>query len=135
MRASSGLGVGNQQLAGLQSQINTDSTMSAGISDEVIHAAKWLFFLIDLLQKRLDLSSKPDDRFLCSSRVSFNRRGPDKGLSGNTLPEAVWLPPAVSRSSASVFCILVTRRMNSTLAQTMNLFVASSIKARRTIRL
>ena len=36
--------------------------MSAGVLNEVVDAAKGLFFLIDLLQKLLNLSSKPDEK-------------------------------------------------------------------------
>jgi hypothetical protein len=38
--------------------------MSTGVLNEVVDAAKWLFFLINLLQKLLDLSLKPNDRFI-----------------------------------------------------------------------
>ena len=50
--------------------------MSAGILNEVVDAVKGLFFLIDLLQKLLDFSSKPDDRFIS---VLFSRKCSDLG--------------------------------------------------------
>ncbi len=45
--------------------------MSAGVLDEVVDAAKGLFFLIDLLQKLLNLSLKPNNRFIS---VLFSRK-------------------------------------------------------------
>jgi hypothetical protein len=50
--------------------------MSAGVLNEVVDAAKGLFFLIDLLQKLVDLSSKPDDPFIS---VVFSRKCSDLG--------------------------------------------------------
>ena len=50
--------------------------MSAGVLNEVVDSAKGLFFLIDLLQKLLDLSSKPDDRLIS---VLFSREYSDLG--------------------------------------------------------
>jgi hypothetical protein len=50
--------------------------MSTGVLNEVVDAAKGLFFLIDLLQKLLDLSSKLDDRFIS---VLFSRKCPNLG--------------------------------------------------------
>jgi hypothetical protein len=50
--------------------------MSAGVLNEVVDAAKGLFFLINLLQKLLNLSSKPDDGFIS---VLFSRKGSDLG--------------------------------------------------------
>jgi hypothetical protein len=61
--------------------------MSAGVLNEVVDAAKGLFFLIDLLQKLLDLSSKPDDRFIS---VLFARKGSGLvGIGGWLMPSAV----------------------------------------------
>ena len=50
--------------------------MSAGVLNEVVDTAKGLFFLIDLMQKLLDLSSKPDDRLIL---VLFSRKFSDLG--------------------------------------------------------
>jgi hypothetical protein len=50
--------------------------MSTGVLNEVVDAAKGLFFLIDLLQKPLDLSPKPDNRFIS---VLFSRECSDLG--------------------------------------------------------
>jgi hypothetical protein len=50
--------------------------MSAGVLNEVIDTAKGLFFLINLLQKLLNLSSKLDDRFVS---VLFSRKCSDLG--------------------------------------------------------
>lgn len=53
-----------------------DFTISAGVLNEVVDMAKGLFFLIDLLQKFLDLSSKSDNGFVL---VVFSRKGSDLG--------------------------------------------------------
>ena len=45
--------------------------MSAGVLNEVVDVAKGLFFLIDLLQKLLDLSLKLDDHFIL---ILFSRK-------------------------------------------------------------
>ena len=50
--------------------------MSASVLNKVVDAAKGLFFLIDLLQKLLDLSSKPNDCFIL---VLFLRKCSDLG--------------------------------------------------------
>jgi hypothetical protein len=50
--------------------------MSAGVLNEVVDVAKGLFFLIDLLQKLPNLSSKPDDRLILAL---FSRKFSDLG--------------------------------------------------------
>ncbi len=50
--------------------------MSAGVLNKVVDAAKGLFFLISLLQKLLDLSSKPDNSFIF---VYLSRKGSNLG--------------------------------------------------------
>jgi hypothetical protein len=50
--------------------------MSTGVLNEVVDTAKGLFFLIDLLQKLLNLSSKPDNR---SISVLFAHKGSNLG--------------------------------------------------------
>jgi len=50
--------------------------MSTGVLNEVVDTAKGLLFLIDLLQKLLDLFSELDDRFIS---VLFLRKCSDLG--------------------------------------------------------